>query len=113
MADIYILKFFRVEFGDTAEKDVPLIGDDLAELKAQACEALYTRFEDKDSARRKRSKVPHTAAILGEGDYVLARFRVEGGSPGRKQGAYEIPPHLWLDNMPGTPSPNLSQQAQD
>ncbi|MEI3807594.1 hypothetical protein V6R85_24030 [Agrobacterium sp. CCNWLW32] len=111
MAHIYILKFYRVEFDDTAETDVPLIGDDLAELKTQACEALYTRFEDKASARRKRSKVPHHAAMLGEGDLVVARFRVEAAS-NRPQGAYEIPPHLWLDNMPGTPSPEIRERLQ-
>lgn len=111
MAQIYILKFYRVEFDDTAETDIPLYGDDLAELKVQACEALYNRFEDKASARRKRSKVPHHAALIGNGDLVVARFRVEGATAGRPQGAYEIPPYLWVDKMPGAASPEISDRS--
>lgn len=100
MPEIYMLRSYRVEFGDTAEKDVPLIGDDLAELKKQACEVLTARFKDDAAARRKRSKVPFTAVMLDKHEHVIARFQVETN---RK--AAEIPPHLWHDRWAGTPAP--------
>lgn len=108
MPEIYLLRFYRVEFGDTAEKDVPLIGDDLAELKEQACEALTARFQDEAAARRKRSKVPHTAVILDKNEHVIARFQVDAS---RK--AAEIPHHLWHPKMAGTPTPELAEYLQE
>ena len=108
MPEIYMLRSYRVEFGDTAEKDVPLIGDDLVELKKQACDVLTDRFEDDAAARRKRLKVPHTAVMLDKHDRVVARFQVEAN---RK--AAEIPPHLWLDRWAGTPAPEYRRKDQD
>lgn len=108
MTGIYTLKFYRVDFDDTAEKDVPLIGEDFAELKEQACEALTARFEDDAAARRKRSRAPHTAAILDEHQHVMARFRVE-----LDRKAVEIPPHLWLDRWPGTPAPEFRRKDEE
>lgn len=63
----------------------------------------------KQAARRKRSKVPFTAAMLDKTDHLIARFQVEPGG-GRK--AVEIPPYLWLDRWAGTPSPELRRQPE-
>lgn len=108
MTGIYTLKFYRVHFDDTAEKNVPQIGEDLAALKEQACEALTARFEDDAAARRKRSRVPHTAVILDKHEHVIARFQVE-----LNRKTVEIPSYLWLDRWPGTPAPEFRRKDEE
>lgn len=103
MAEYYTLKFYRVAFEDTKFKDIALIGDSLAEVKQEACEALYSRFKVMKTAG-KDSKAPHTAALLNSNEHVIARFEVRPVVPGSGEKAVEVPPQLWLNRMPGTPS---------
>ncbi|AYG76795.1 hypothetical protein CCGE532_30175 (plasmid) [Rhizobium sp. CCGE532] len=35
-----LMKIYRAEFGDTKYKDIPLTGDDIGEMKEEACEAM-------------------------------------------------------------------------
>ncbi|MBB4483207.1 MULTISPECIES: hypothetical protein [Rhizobium] len=102
MTEIYMLKFYRAAFGDTKHTDVPLTGDDIAQVKEEACQALYTRFSD-----MKGKKPPFMAALLDEHDHVVARFEVRPVVPGSGEKAFEVPPQLWHDKMQGTPSPKL------
>ncbi|NKM36631.1 hypothetical protein [Rhizobium laguerreae] len=108
MLEYYTLKFYRVAFGDTRFKDVSVVADTLAEVKEEACEALYSRFNDMKTAGR-GSKAPYTAALLNKNEHVIARFEVRPVVPGSGEKAFEVPPQLWLDRMPGTPSPAVHE----
>ncbi|XOK15626.1 hypothetical protein ACI6PO_27720 (plasmid) [Agrobacterium tumefaciens] len=112
MTELYTLKFYRTAFDDTRYEDVPLFGHSLAEMKEEACEALYARFDDMKAAG-KGSKAPYTAALLDEREYVVARFEVRPVVPGSGNKAFELPPNLWHDKMPGTPSPTVLESLGD
>jgi hypothetical protein len=106
-----MLKFHRLAFGDTKFKDIPLIGSSLKEAKREARDALYARFTDMRAAGKSR-QAPHSATLLDENDHVVARFEVQPAISGRGEQAMEIPPEIWLDRMPGTPSPEIRKRLQ-
>jgi hypothetical protein len=111
MTNYYTVKFHRVAFGDTKYKDVPIVSERLEELKEEAREGLFARFKDMKAAG-KGSRAPHSAALLDENDHVIARFEVRPKVPGSGEEAVELPPEIWHDRMPGTPSAAIIESLQ-
>jgi hypothetical protein len=85
--EVLTIKCYRTEFGDVDVKDVYIPVASLDEAKRVTSERLFDFFK---SDRFRSGQQPHSAALVGKDDHIIAKFSVRPSAAGGEE-VVEVP----------------------